>query len=97
MATSAPIKERDPIGGLTSILNLYGGNSSVSKSGPTTSTSTNSSNLTPEMVEEMISQAMKEGAGTNSLASKGTGLYNSTAFDLSQQELARKTDRKSVV
>jgi hypothetical protein len=85
MADSA-IKERDPIAGLTSILDLYNGKTSVTTDSPTTTTTTDASNMTTAQMQSQIDAAM---APLNQ-ASHGAGLstYSDTNLALGRAQVA---------
>lgn len=86
MTVSTNIPRKDPIGNLTSILDLVKGKSS-------TSTSTTSSNISSEGVDALIKQIL---SGTQGLAAvsggqKSAGLYNSTTNQQLINDLITRT------
>lgn len=84
--SDTPIKERDPIGGLTSILDLYSGKKTVTTDSPTTTTESTKSNLTADMLNNQIDMAM---APLNQ-ASHASGLstYSDTTLALGRGQVA---------
>ena len=82
----SPIAIRDPIAGLNSILDLYSGKTTVTKTDPETTTSTTRSNMTPEQLQSQIDMAM---APLN-VASHGAGLstYSDTNLALGRAQVA---------
>ena len=82
----SPIAIRDPIAGLNSILDLYSGKTTVTKTDPETTTSTTKSNMTPEQLQSQIDMAM---APLNA-ASHGAGLstYSDTNLALGRAQVA---------
>lgn len=90
--TDTPIKERDPIAGLTSILDLYNGKQTVTTTSPETSTSTTKSNLTQDQINNQIDMAM---APLNQ-ASHAAGLstYSDTTLALGRGQVAADTAAK---
>lgn len=87
MATGdTKIAERDPIAGLTSILDLYSGKTTTSTTSPETTTETTKSNLTADQINSQVDMAM---APLNQ-ASHGAGLsaYSDTTLALGRGQVA---------